>query len=389
MQDPTAEMLSRGIEALFGPRMRLEKANREEAERIFGSGRPWPMTSLPPELLVKIINRKHPHPDDLAKLCRTSKALQPHAQYALYSEAVFLLQDDEEHDHDYFLLPRERNLLRSLRTCSNFAELVVSLELRIETADCPDLTAKAFGLSLGGVDYDKYHLSDEIVHTKRISFLDLSIVSQIKELEVDSIFLLASLSNLKHLTGGVPSFEREVTDDDVLAWPEPPVLQSFKLYYSNATHPIGPFVFVGWLLYSSDEPPHAQPLRPCHRQAMYSPMLEEILETLPPTLTTLRLKDWTRVSKEAVPYEKHYLLHLPPFLRRLELSLTPYHPSTVLSLVENIPSALPGLEVFELAGKSDDGSSSRLLRDPSSKWKGEDWEKLEESCRENGIRCKI
>ncbi|GAA5853848.1 hypothetical protein JCM8547_007471 [Rhodosporidiobolus lusitaniae] len=408
-------MLSRGIEALLGPRTRQNKANREGAERVFGSGRPWPITNLPPELLAKIVKSKHLSPNDLARLCRTSKALQPHAQYALYSEAVFVLQDDKEHDHVYFLPPEQRNLLRTLPTCPHLAKLVISFGLRINTSNCPALTAKVFGLSLDGVDYDKYRLPDEfieprIVHTKRISFLDLSIVSQIEELEVDSIFLLPSLSNLKHLTGSVPSFDREVTKDDVLAWSEPPVFQSLNPHLPTGTPPVHAIFFAAWLVSSSQESLRTLSIfHPLFHilvkiftglhtlnftvasadEDWVSPTLGEILETLPDSVTSLTIDDWTRFGEEAVPYDKHYLSRLPPSLRRLELSSTPYHPSTVLSLVENVPSALPRLKVLELTGKLDGSFWGTLMRDPSSRWEGKDWKKSEELCRKNGIRCVV
>ncbi|GAA5948007.1 hypothetical protein JCM10213_007017 [Rhodosporidiobolus nylandii] len=439
--DPFGDINFGALSLMFGhdpEKARLERAEKERAAALFASGRPFPPTDLPPELLDIILAFLPSYTKkDYLNLCLVSRAFLPHAQRALYSAVEVNLEDKMGATGRFLLSDKTLALYRTMTVKPDLAALVTEVHLAFRTPDCDeDLLG---GIQLGALSFadspEQIIFADERVEEEDVS-LEAFLPSLFARLGTPTAFsvsdgcpyplaksFLASLSlpSVTHVSigslspaylAGLPSLiHLHCAFPKVLAeldnWPEPPKLESLTLAWQGFSEyrAIDCLRFFTWLTFAAREslvdlslPLNAifHPLLADFKklsslefhlgrlelaQTWFPPSLGSILDTLSPSLRHLKISD----SNPAPSNPRTYLAHLPSSLHTLEIDAHPFQPDAVFSLLERVKVALPELVQLTLADKPSDSFFGLSSWGQASLWEKEDWEKANKLCEEKGL----
>ncbi|GAA6033182.1 hypothetical protein JCM8097_002984 [Rhodosporidiobolus ruineniae] len=418
----------------------FEGEKREKAENLFRSGNPFPLTNLPAELVVGILEQPNLSRSDLAACCRVSKALLPHAQHVLYSSVELLFTTCSPDVNVFFLTPQQATLFVALSSSSSrLAEQVktavfgLSWRAATEIAPTSELgTTNEFpyrpALSDSWIEENKVDLPDLVrcvlARMNRLSRLDLSLnglestaltglhLPTVTGLCVPELFSQITLvfPALKYLRGRLPHWHKPVnpaeqpsdhaprltslkTASKLLGAAIPssfppflaPLLQAsestltyISIGFSDNLH----FSFASFTLLSSLR------LTVRSEQTAVAPTtsvwVSPILDSLPRSLERFELVDYSLPPADAVDFKLTYLVHLPPSVQHLMLTTKPFNPSTFVPFLQQIELQLPHLKSL---GFADEPWSMW-----SSVWGGgsaftvQDWEKVMLVCAQKGLR---
>ncbi|BGP19248.1 hypothetical protein JCM10213v2_007335 [Rhodosporidiobolus nylandii] len=389
--DPFGDINFGALSLMFGhdpEKARLERAEKERAAALFASGRPFPPTDLPPELLDIILAFLPSYTKkDYLNLCLVSRAFLPHAQRALYSAVEVNLEDKMGATGRFLLSDKTLALYRTMTVKPDLAALVTEVHLAFRTPDCDEDL-------LGGIQLGALSFADS---PEQIIFAD-------ERVEEEDVSLEAFLPSLFARLGTPTAFSVLAELDN---WPEPPKLESLTLAWQGFSEyrAIDCLRFFTWLTFAAREslvdlslPLNAifHPLLADFKklsslefhlgrlelaQTWFPPSLGSILDTLSPSLRHLKISD----SNPAPSNPRTYLAHLPSSLHTLEIDAHPFQPDAVFSLLERVKVALPELVQLTLADKPSDSFFGLSSWGQASLWEKEDWEKANKLCEEKGL----